>query len=85
MPGTMVERTGPLSYLVQVSDNRIWKRHIDHLRPMSDGPQVEETVEQTPSFNPSQMRVPVVVPTVPKPSESGMEQSMAPPVGGDCS
>ena len=37
--GTIIERTGPVSYLVQVSDAQIWKRHIDHLREMGDSPQ----------------------------------------------
>ena len=43
IPGTVVERNGPLSYLVQVSGNRLWKRHIDHIREMNDSPQQLET------------------------------------------
>ena len=38
IPGTIVERNGPLSYLVQVNGNQMWKRHIDHLREMGDSP-----------------------------------------------
>lgn len=51
IPGTVVERNGPLSYLVQVSDNRVWKRHIDHVREMHDSPRQEEPllVEETES------------------------------------
>ncbi len=39
----IVERKGPLTYLVQVSQDRSWKRHVDHLRQTTDTPQ-----EQTP-------------------------------------
>ena len=39
VPGTIVQQTGPLSYLVKVSGDRLWRRHIDHLRGMIDSPQ----------------------------------------------
>ena len=45
VPGTIVKRTGPLSYLVQVGGGKTWKRHIDHLRQMSDSPQEEQMTE----------------------------------------
>lgn len=45
----MIERNGPLSYRVQESDNRVWKRHIDHIRTMTDSPQQEETQPQVNS------------------------------------
>ena len=32
VPGTIVERNGPLSYLVKVRSGDHWRRHIDHLR-----------------------------------------------------
>ena len=35
VPGVVVERVGPLTYLVQVDDGGLWKRHIDHLRERS--------------------------------------------------
>ena len=38
VPGTIMERTGPLSYLVQVAGGQMWKRHIDQLRQMNDSP-----------------------------------------------
>ncbi len=37
IPGTVIQRTGPLSYVVQVA-GKLWKRHIDHLREMGDTP-----------------------------------------------
>ena len=32
IPGTIVQQTGPLSYIVQVGPGLEWKRHVDHLR-----------------------------------------------------
>ena len=42
VPGVVVERVGPLTYLVQVGDGGLWKRHIDHLRERSDTLQAAE-------------------------------------------
>ena len=36
IPGTIMERTGPLAYLVQVAGGKMWKRHIDQLRQMNE-------------------------------------------------
>ena len=30
--GTIVRKLGPLSYLVELDDGRLWKRHIDHIK-----------------------------------------------------
>ena len=38
IPGTIVGRNGPLSYVVQVKGEQVWKRHIEHLREMGDTP-----------------------------------------------
>jgi len=43
--GTIVERRGPLSYLVQVADGVIWRRHVDHLLETTDSPQEEAESE----------------------------------------
>ena len=33
IPGVVIERTGPVSYLVIVRDGQLkWKRYVDHLR-----------------------------------------------------
>ena len=37
-PGVIVERLGPLTYLVQVDTGVFWRRHVDHLRPAHDRP-----------------------------------------------
>ena len=28
----MAERSGPRSYVVVLTDKRVWKRHVDHVR-----------------------------------------------------
>ena len=33
MPGRLVESRGPVTFLVELNDGRIWKRHIDHIKP----------------------------------------------------
>ena len=42
IPGTVMERTGPLSYLVQVARGQMWKHHINQLRQMDDSLQQEQ-------------------------------------------
>ena len=32
LQGVVVDRVGPLSYLVRLPDGNLWRRHIDHLR-----------------------------------------------------
>ncbi len=32
IPGVVLKQLGPVSYLVDVSDGRTWRRHIDHLK-----------------------------------------------------
>ncbi len=41
----IVERTGPLSYVVQVA-GKLWKHHIDHIREVEDTPSPGEAVEE---------------------------------------
>ena len=60
IPGTVIERNGPLSYLVQVSSDKVWKRHIDHIREMHDSPQQEEDVSSG-----RQQVLPNVIPAAP--------------------
>ena len=38
IPGTIMKRTGPLAYLVQVTGGQVWKHHIDLFRQMNDSP-----------------------------------------------
>ena len=50
IPGTTVGRNGPLSYVVQVAGEQVWKRHTEQLREVGDTPvggiPVEETTHQ---------------------------------------
>ena len=39
--GTIVERRGPLSYLVHVANGVVWKRQVDYLQKTVDSPQEE--------------------------------------------
>ena len=32
LPATVVERLGPLSYLVETADKLLWRRHVDHVK-----------------------------------------------------
>ena len=57
VPGTIMERTGPLSYLVQVTGGLMWKRHIDQLRQMDDSPQ-EKFTEETYSDKETMIQFP---------------------------
>ena len=38
LPGTVIERNGPLSYLIKVSGGQLWRHHIDQLREVDDTP-----------------------------------------------
>ena len=38
LPGTVIERNGPLPYLIKVSGGQLWRRHIDQLREIDDTP-----------------------------------------------
>ena len=44
IPGTIIE-SGPLSYVVQVKGEQVWKRHTEQLQEVGDTP-VEDTIEQ---------------------------------------
>ena len=70
--GVIVERLGPLTYLVQVDSGVFWRRHIDHLRSAHDKP-VEQSTTNTslspeiPSPNQSDF-VPIVETEISEPS-----------------
>ena len=52
----VVEHRGSLSYLVQVANGVVWRRHVDHLRQTIDSPQEEETA--VPDTNVDDSRLP---------------------------
>ena len=47
IPGTVIERRGPHSYAVQVSNGQWWHRHIDQLKEMEDSPQTDNSEKST--------------------------------------
>ena len=53
-----LKRTGPLSYLVQVAGDQIWKCHIDHLRQIDNSPQLKQTSEGVNTNEDTLIRVP---------------------------
>ena len=73
MTGTITERTGPVSYRVQVND-QIWRRHTNQL--LSSESTITETVPEVPETLPSveprpEMSAPEKVPTTDlRPTES---------------
>ncbi len=47
IPGKIVQQLGPLTYLIDVSEGRLWKRHVDHLKQRGgDLVETETTVEE---------------------------------------
>ena len=48
LPGVIKEKSGPVSYSVQLEDGRTWHRHADHIRQryatMGPSGQVEPSV-----------------------------------------
>ena len=50
VPGTLIARQGPLSFLVQVGEGIHWRRHMDHLLETVDSPHDLSSPEAVPSF-----------------------------------
>ena len=38
VPGTIAEKRGPLTYLVQIREDILWKRHVDQIISATDTP-----------------------------------------------
>ena len=53
IPGVIVKMLGPVSYLVDVGEGRVWKRHVDHLKqrdlPDPEHSSLEETDSELPT------------------------------------
>ena len=47
IPGTIVRQKAPLTYLVQVGSDQVWRRHVDHLRVMGDTPRELDSSSST--------------------------------------
>ena len=72
-PG-LLERLGPLTYLVQVTSGVFWRRHVDHLKPLHDGVNVQD---QHRSTSPPLPDSPVPTEFIPVPGADNAEPSPA--------
>ena len=52
--GTIVERRGPLSYLVQVANGVVWKRHVETIDSPQEEVTVPEIIDESPTASPLQ-------------------------------
>ena len=43
LPGVVVWRLGPLTFLVEVKDGLMWRHHVDHQNPLQESPSSEST------------------------------------------
>ena len=51
LPGVVVQRLGPLPFLVEVGDGIVWRRHVDHLKPLLEtSAQPDESTEEEVYF-----------------------------------
>ena len=54
VPGVIAQKIGPLTYLVDVSGGRLWKRHVDHIKDhqrsetVSDDSEIDVDIPDTP-------------------------------------
>ena len=73
VPATVVERTGPVSYLVETGAHQLWKRHVDQLKTVADPRPVEDRdVASSNSSEDFEIRIPTPADTVPVvPSDEG--------------
>lgn len=57
LPGVLEDRTGPVSFTVRLTDNRLWRRHSDHLRPRfpHETPPAEAPTPEAPTPLPTPM------------------------------
>lgn len=51
LPGVVVQITGPLSYMIQLPDGRMLRRHVDHVLPHVSDPEVPENCERNVQTN----------------------------------
>ena len=47
IPGVIIERAGPLSYVAETEDKQIWRRHANQLKALGDGVSLEVCTEDS--------------------------------------
>ena len=57
VPAVVIERLGPLTYLVETADHLLWKRHVDLLRELKMDSQTE--TPQSTESDPSDLDIPL--------------------------
>ena len=83
IPGVILKQTGPVSFVVQVENGLVWKRHVDHLRqstptqdliPVSPLPtSSQEDVDDNTFISPPSLDAEVIQPTDPEDSTPPLE------------
>ena len=58
LPGTVVQKLGPLTYSVQLDTGMLWRRHIDQLRLISDKSVKENSTDLEHCVSPTPVNVP---------------------------
>jgi len=61
LPASVVDKLGPLSYLVKTPDEQLWRRHVDHLKRHSEPQQDLTTIPiqgNTPVMYPEPQTMP---------------------------
>ena len=53
VPGVILRKSEPLSYLVKVGDGQVWKRHVDHLRKCGASQETDNREPEDPLVFPS--------------------------------
>ena len=59
IPGVIIERAGPLSYVIETEDKQTWRRHVDQLKALGDGVAMEANVEDSDVIYPPSTSVAV--------------------------
>ena len=81
VPGVIVERQGPLSYLVKVQSGDHWKRHVDHLRERNAASETQSSDQPLPESDLDVVvHLPPTPPVVPQPSVVVDAPPAAPPL-----
>ena len=66
LPGVVTRQLGPLTYLIQLTDGTVWKRHLDQLRARGDASEIEPTEGETElPQKEGPLRIPETQPTMP--------------------
>ena len=63
IPGVVVQCTGPLTYMIQLDDKSLWKRHVDHLQSRMELQATSSTTSTDSSESSEPFFIPSTSPT----------------------